>query len=276
MRSLDPLEIGVMFWAEADAEATLRSVRALGVRAGQLGVAGEFLLPGQADKWKRVLETVEFVIATAVCSYTGESYADLPTVVSTVGLVPEGTRAERVARTKAVSDFAFAVGIPSVACHIGFIPHDDHVIRDVTRKICDYCGERGQSFALETGQEPAAVLLQFVKNVERTNLKINFDPANMILYGMGDPLGAVDVLAPYIVSVHCKDGDPPPVDDSNALGRECALGKGQVGVPAFLDRLRKIGYTGILSIEREEPDAALRAADIRGAVELLRRLTEQK
>ena len=140
------------------------------------------------------------------------------------------------------------------------------------RDICDHCAGHGQSFALETGQEPAPVLLRFIADVGRPNLKINFDPANMILYGTGDPLEALGVVAQHVVSVHCKDGDPPPAGDGDALGKECRLGQGSVGVPAFVEKLKAIGYTGILSIEREEPNPDQRDADIRAALALLQEI----
>lgn len=278
MRTIKPFEIGLVFWATDSAKQTLQNLEELGFQAGQLGISGELSLSGQADQWRRGLESHPVALSTAICSYHGESYADIPTVERTVGLVPEGTRQERVQRTKEIADLAAAVGIPSVACHIGFVPHERSkplytAIRDVARDIADYCGERGLTFALETGQEPADILLRFVEDVDRPNLKINFDPANMILYGTGDPLQAMEVLAGRIVSVHCKDGDPPPAGEPDALGKERALGQGSVGIPAFVEKLRAIGYTGILSIEREEPDAAVRTADIRSAAKLLQQLT---
>ncbi len=278
MLGLEDLEIGLMFWAKDDAQQTLQQVKQFGVRAGQLGFPGELSLDGAAERWDAALTAEHFTAITAVCSYAGEDYQDIPTVQKTVGLVPEGTRAERVARTKAVSDVARKLGIDSVACHIGFISHDSGStsyaeIRDVARDICDYCGKNGQSFTLETGQEPAKVLLQFISDVKRQNLKINFDPANMILYGTGDPIEALGVLGKNVISVHCKDGDWPPVDQPEALGVEKPLGEGSVDFPAFLSKLKEIGYRGVLSIEREEPDEAKRAADIRKAVSLLRRLT---
>jgi L-ribulose-5-phosphate 3-epimerase len=278
MLGLEELEIGLMFWAGENAGETLRSVKSFGVRAGQLGFPGNLPLDGAAERWDEALTTEHFTAITAVCSYKGEDYADIPTVARTVGLVPPSTRAERVARTKKVSDIASSLGIESVACHIGFIPHQTKDERytqivDVARDICDHCGKNGQSFTLETGQEPAKMLLHFIDDVQRPNLKINFDPANMILYGTGDPLEALDVLAPKVISVHCKDGDWPPRDHPEALGTECALGKGQVNVQAFLAKLKEIGYRGVLSIEREAMDEASRAADIRTAVELLRKLT---
>jgi sugar phosphate isomerase/epimerase len=142
----------------------------------------------------------------------------------------------------------------------------------VVREICDHCAGLNQTFAMETGQEPPAVLLRFLKEVERKNLKVNFDPANLILYGTGDPLEALEVLAPYVVSVHCKDGDYPPLDQPKALGTEQPLGKGSVNIPGFIKKLKQIGYRGILSIEREEPDEEKREADIRAAVKLLKEL----
>jgi L-ribulose-5-phosphate 3-epimerase len=267
-----------MFWAKEDARETLREVNSFGVSAGQLGFPGEMNLAGRADEWKAAVAGEDFVVVTAVLSYTGEDYADIPTVQRTVGLVPEATRAERVARTKQVAQVANELGINSVACHIGFVPHDRSqplyaAIRDVARELCDHCAAYGQSFTLETGQEPADILLRFLADVDRPNLKINFDPANMILYGSGDPIEALRKLGRHVISVHCKDGDWPPKNDANALGKERALGTGSVDFPRFIAVLNEIGYTGILSIEREEVDQAQRAADIRTGLRLLRRIT---
>ena len=278
MLGLEDLEIGLMFWAGPDARQTLRNVKDFGVRAGQLGFPGDLPLDGAAEKWDQALTAEQFIPVTAVCSYVGEDYADIPTVQRTVGLVPRNTRAERIKRTKDVSDVARKLAIDSVACHIGFVPEepDDPEyagIRDVAREICDHCGENGQSFTLETGQEPAKVLLRFLEDVNRPNLKINFDPANMILYGTGDPVEALEVLGSQVISVHCKDGDWPPVDRPNALGMERPLGDGSVDIPRFISKLKEVGYRGILSVEREEQDAGKRAADIRKAIVLLKRLT---
>lgn len=278
MGALEDLEVGLMFWAGRNARETLQRVKKFGVRAGQLGFPGDLPLEGAAELWADALEEEKFSAVTAVCSYVGEDYTDVPTVQRTVGLVPQSTRDERIARTMAVSDVAREVGIESVACHIGFVPHngDESLyaeIRDVTREICDHCAENGQDFTLETGQEPAKVLLKFIEDVARTNLKINFDPANMILYGTGDPIEALGVLRKLVISVHCKDGDWPPLDQPTALGTERALGEGSVDIPAFISKVKEIGYTGILSVEREEPDEKKRAADIRKAVSLLKRLT---
>ena len=278
MLGLNELEIGLMFWAGEDARKTLQEVKQFGLRAGQLGFPGDLPLERAAERWDQALTSEHFTAVNAVCSYIGEDYADIPTVARTVGLVPEATRAERVARTKAVSGVARALAIDSVACHIGFVPHDTNdplymQIRDVARELCDYCGVNGQSFTLETGQEPAKALLRFIADVDRPNLKINFDPANMILYGTGEPVEALEMLAKHVISVHCKDGDWPPLDQPGALGRERPLGEGSVDIPAFISKLKEIGYKGVLAIERESTNTRQREHDIRKAITLLRRLT---
>ncbi|MBV8553584.1 MAG: sugar phosphate isomerase/epimerase [Acidobacteriaceae bacterium] len=278
MLGLEELEIGLMFWAGPNARKTLQHVKQFGLRAGQLGFPGELPLEGAAEKWDQALTAEQFIVVTAVCSYVGEDYSDIPSVQRTVGLVPSDTRAERVARTMAVSDVARELGLDSVACHIGFVTHDFgsasyEEVRDVAREICDYCANNGQSFTLETGQEPAKVLLRFIEDVNRPNLKINFDPANMILYGTGDPLEAFDVLGKHVISVHCKDGDWPSLDQPLALGIERPLGQGSVDFPAFIKKLKESGYRGILSIEREASDEAQRDGDIRQAITLLKKLT---
>jgi sugar phosphate isomerase/epimerase len=122
---------------------------------------------------------------------------------------------------------------------------------------------------LETGQEPAHVLLNFLKDVGRPNLGINFDPANMILYGSGDPVEALDLLGPYVLSVHCKDGDWPAKDAPGSLGAERPLGEGSVGIPRFLEKLKAIGFRGPVNIEREVENREERYRDIRAAVKLL-------
>ena len=277
MQVLKDLEIGVMFWAGRDPVETLRELKALGVRCGQIGIPGDLPLEGLAAKWKAALEAENFTVVTAFCAYTGESYADIPTVERTVGFVPRQTRAEREQRTYAVSDFAREVGIPGIATHIGFVPEDSsntdyQTVLGLVRRVCDHAGKNKQTFALETGQESAETLLEFFIDVNRENLRINFDPANMILYGTGDPIEALGVLAMHVHSVHCKDGDWPPKNVAGALGEEKPLGQGAVGMERFINKLKTIGFKGPLNIEREVPDQAQRLRDIAMGVKLLEKL----
>jgi sugar phosphate isomerase/epimerase len=266
-----------MFWAERD---DLAVIAALGVRYGQLGIPGGMRLdPDVAARWKRDLAAAGMTAVTVVAAYEGEDYADIPTVQRTVGFIPPATRAAREARTLAVSDFAAALGVRSIACHIGFVPEDEHDadytgVREMVRRVCDHAARHGQTFALETGQERAGILLDFIRDVDRPNLRINFDPANLILYGTDEPISALKALAPMVVSVHCKDGDPPPAGIPGALGSERPLGKGSVGIPLFVRTLREVGFAGPLNVEREAEDQAQRLCDIADGIALLRSLVE--
>jgi sugar phosphate isomerase/epimerase len=91
----------------------------------------------------------------------------------------------------------------------------------------------------------------------------------MIMYGTGDPIQALEVLAPHVISVHCKDGVWPPKGVVNGLGSERPLGEGDVGTQQFIDKLKQVGYTGVLNIEREIEDQEQRKSDIKAGVRLL-------
>src|SRR5260370_41550362 len=264
MQSLKDREVGVMFWAVRD---NLEEIRSLGVRCGQLGVPGDLALDaGVGAQWKSALESAQFTLVTVFAAYNGENYADIPTVQRTVGFIPRATREERERRTYEVSDFAAAIGVGSIACHIGFVPedttHPDYVAAcEMVRRVADHAATHGQTFALETGQEPAHVLQRFLKDVERTNVGINFDPANMILYGTGDPIEALKILGPLVLSVHAKDGDWPPRGKPDALGTERPLGHGSVDIPLFVEALKRVGFRGPLNIEPEAENQKKRLSD---------------
>ncbi len=128
---------------------------------------------------------------------------------------------------------------------------------------------------LETGQETADALLRFLSDVKRDNLFVNFDPANMILYGAGEPIAALEKLGPYVRSVHCKDGRWA-AKPGEQWGSETPLGEGDVGMERFLATLKRLGYYGPLTIEREIPQEPVRQkAEIGRAISLLNRLKTQ-
>ena len=128
----------------------------------------------------------------------------------TVGLMPRETRAARTTELKAIADFRARVEGGCRRHPLGFVPHDKsdpeyREMLEITRDICDHCKRNGQALHLETGQEPVDVLIEFLDDVERDNMFVNFDPANMILYGAGEPIPALEKLGSRVHSIHCKD-----------------------------------------------------------------------
>jgi sugar phosphate isomerase/epimerase len=235
--------------------------------------------PQRAAEFNRKLSDLGITITCVFAGFEGESYADIPTVKRTVGLMPRETRAVRTTELKEIADFARQLGVDVVGIHLGFVPHDasDPDYREllaITRDVCDHCKGNNQALHLETGQEPVDVLIQFLDDVGRDNLFVNFDPANMILYGAGEPIPSLQQLGPRVRSVHCKDAtwsERP----GETWGREVPLGEGDVDFAAFLKTLQRIGYDGPLTIEREIPQEPERQkAEIGAAVKLLERLKE--
>ena len=276
MPLLADCELAVMFWAGKDPAETLQTLVAMGVRNGQMGIPGDYRLDSAAAiEWKAAASALDFTIYTVFAAYEGESYADVSAVRNTVGLVPSATRAARRVRTLEVALFAHEIGASAIATHIGCVPRDQEstgyrLTADAVRRICDEAARFELAFALETGQETAPELLGFIQEVNRPNLGINFDPANMILYGTGDPVEALEILQPLVLSVHCKDGNWPA--SPGALGIEAPLGQGKVNWRKFLAQLDKGGYREPLAIERETSDENQRLMDIQMGLAFLRGL----
>jgi sugar phosphate isomerase/epimerase len=271
---MKPFDIGLMIWAN-EAEAKINTMKSLGLGVGQVGVVWRDIdSPAKRRALAKLLQGSGIEWVTLFAAFDGESYADLAAVRDTVGLVPPGLRGARLEITKKLSDFACEVGIPRFAFHVGCVPEnpDDPAytpIMRMLRLLASHCRFNGQQLCFETGQESADSLLRLIADTKESNVKVNFDPANMILYGSGDPIEALGKLAVHVSTVHCKDGKPPAVPGK--LGTEVPLGQGIVCFERFIAKLREIGYEGPLCIEREiTGDQQL--ADVRQGIELLRRI----
>ena len=274
-------EIGVFASIDAGLGVHLDVARELGVPTIQLHAPhAENRTAEKAQLFLETLQEYQIRLTAVFGGFEGESYQDIPTVEQSVGLVPPETRHERLAEMKEISDFAKLLHCDVVALHLGFVPHaaDDpgyNGVVAVTRELCDHAASNGQSLHLETGQETADSLLQFINDVERDNLFVNFDPANMILYGTGEPIEALEKIAAHVKSVHCKDanwsGQP-----GKEWGEETPLGEGQVDMRSYLSTLKSIGYRGPLTIEREIPQEPERQKnEIGHAVNLLTELRQE-
>lgn len=271
--------IGVFTSIDAGLGVKLEVAQELGVPTVQLHTPHkQSRTPEQAKAFLKRCDEAGITVTAMFGGFEGESYADIPTVKKTIGLVPLETRAERLVETREIADFAAGeMGVKVIGMHLGFIPEDTSdplfaEIRGVAQDVCDHLKQNGQALHLETGQESSAGLLQFIEAVGRDNLFVNFDPANMILYGSGEPIAALKHVGKYVRSVHCKDAKWA-ANPGQEWGVEVPLGEGDVGMENYLRTLKEIGYTGPLTIERElAHDPAKQKADIGAAVKLLEEL----
>jgi sugar phosphate isomerase/epimerase len=254
---------------------TLEEVRRFGLKVCQVvNWNADLWTDEAADRLREESRTSGVRITSLWTGYPGKSvwnYVDGPT---TLGLIPKEWRAARVAALKRGGEFAQRAGLPATITHLGFIPENpkDPTFLEIVatvRDIAEFLGERGLEFWFETGQETPVTLLRLIEDVGTGNLGINLDPANLILYGKGNPVDALDVLGPYVRNIHAKDGLYPT--DPNELGREVKVGQGRVRFPEFVARLREIGYTAEFIIEREITGEQQRR-DIAETVEYLRSL----
>ncbi len=196
----------------------------------------------------------------------------------TIGLVPPSTRAARIAALKRASDLGKQCGIGAVHTHCGFIPEDpnDPLYPQAVAAIKDvgsYCRQNGQTFLMETGQETPITMLRAIEGTGLDNVCVNLDTANLILYGKGEPVGAMDVVGTRVRGLHAKDGLYPT--DPRKLGEEVAIGKGRVNFPELMRRLRELSYSGPITIEREI-SGPQQEADIRASKAYLEGLIDRE
>jgi sugar phosphate isomerase/epimerase len=224
------------------------------------------LTPSGVERLGAALASAGLRAEALTAVFEGESYADVAAVRRTVGFLPEPTVGARVGHCRRLVDAAARLGVGLVTTHVGFLPADPadpayDRVRRATADVAAYADDRGVRLGLETGQEPADELLAFLDRLGAPAW-VNFDGANFVAYGMGDPLAALELLYPRVVGVHVKDYRPPA--DPGQLGRPCPLGQGAARVDETVAWLLARGWAGPLVIETyHDADPPARVAEAR-------------
>ena len=264
--------LGFCSWAlqPADVDDLLRLAAPLGLGRVQLALVPVAEQPASWRGVKEKLADAGIAIVSGMLATLGEDYSTLETIRRTGGIVPDAHWEANRARATHVAQAAAAMGIPIISFHAGFIPHDTAdaqfvKLRDRLRTLADIYADAGLRLLLETGQETADDLLAFLDEVDRPNVAVNFDPANMILYDKGDPIASLRKLIDRVEQVHIKDAVRTAAPGS--WGTEVVVGEGEVDWPAFLRVLDDADYAGDLIIEREA--GRDRGEDIRAAARLI-------
>ena len=253
---LQPMALGLLIKPGRGIEETIGKVKTLGFTNCFLSL-DDFLgryTPALARQMSDTLAKNGITATTAEVVNPGPLKWDFLQGPSTIGVVPRATRSARVDALKQTSDFAKMLGIKHVQTHCGFIPEDpaDPLYEETVltiRDLTQYCAANGQFFLMETGQETPTTMLRAIKDVDHPNLGVGLDTANLILYGKANPVDAVDIIGPYVKAMHAKDGRWPT--DPSQLGEEVVIGKGLVDFKQVLGKLKRLGYTGAVTIERE-------------------------
>ncbi len=246
------MRLGLIIGVEKDPDAAIAKVHNLGLPTCQASL--EDLRPEMAARLKAALEKYEIEATALNSSGPGPAVYDFYRGPETIGLVPRKYRRERIDHLKKASDFAKILGIPAIHTHFGFIPENPNVplYRETVEAVKEVVGHikaNGQMVLYETGQETPVTLLRLITDVGLDNQSVNLDTANLILYGKGHPIDALDVIGKYVRGMHAKDGLFPT--DPRELGKEVPIGRGKVDFPRLFKRLKELHYTGPVTIERE-------------------------
>ena len=201
----------------------------------------------------------------------GEDYSTLDTIRTSGGLRPSAHWATNLEIAKGDARVARSLGLGLVTFHAGFLPHDPRdperaVLLERLRQVVDVFADQGVRLAFETGQETADTLLHALADLQRPAAGVNFDPANMLLYGMGEPVEALRKLAPHVRQVHIKDARRTKV--AGTWGEEVPVGTGEVDWKAFFGVIAERKLSVDLMIEREA------GTDRCGDIALARKLVE--
>ena len=264
MAGVDAERIGVCSWSYQ------RPLREVADEMAKIGVKGIdlALTPFVAPDGRHGVEEGEEALAFAkaqfasgawrlfatMISFPQEDYSTLDTIRKTGGVVPDDCWPRNREIAAAAAELSGTLGAPYMLFHAGFLDESNPAAYAAYVErisfVRDACARAGVQLILESGQETAEDLARFLRDVP--GLFVNFDPANMILYGKGRPMEALETLVPWIRKIHVKDADATAVPGT--WGTERPWGEGQVGGAAFIDALNGLGFTGNLTIEREGGD----------------------
>lgn len=246
------MRLGMIVGVGEDPDAALKKVHDLGLPTAQVGV--EDFSDELLSRLTAALKKFDIEATAVNTSGPGPAVWDFYHGPETIGLVPKQYRAARIEQLKHASDFAKKAGIPAIHTHFGFIPENpnDPVYPETVaaiHEVASHVKSNGQMVLCETGQESPITLLRCITDVGLDNVFVNLDTANLILYGKGNPVDAMDVIGKLVRGMHAKDGLFPT--DPKQLGTEVPIGKGRVDFPKLFRLLKGLNYRGPVTIERE-------------------------
>lgn len=244
------------YGVETDIDTAFSKFQSLGLNCCQLSVwdVENMFTPEKAQKAREAADKYGIEITALWAGWTGPSAWNFTEGPRVLGIVPEEYREMRVEQLIKAADFAEWLGVTDIITHAGFLPENPCdpnflPVAEAIRKIALAYKEKGKWFLFETGQETPTTMLRFIETVGTGNLGVNFDTANLIVYGKANSVDALEIIGKYVRNTHFKDGLYPSC--GNELGIEVALGDGKANVPGIMAKLNALGYCGPYVIERE-------------------------
>lgn len=259
--------LAVCSWSlrpESPAELA-QHLRTIGILRTQLAI-DPIRLGGKWGDGFAKLDDLGISVVSGMFAAVGEDYSTLDSIRQTGGIVPDETWPQTFDNFRRMAPMVSKAGLDHITFHAGFLPHettDPSYLKLANRleRIADLFSDHGLTCCLETGQEDAESLRSFLDTLNRPNVGVNFDPANLILYDKGDPIAGLNTLLPHVASCHIKDAIRTRTPGT--WGDEVVVGTGEVDWPSFFATLSRGGFKGTLAIEREAGPS--RVSDIQAA-----------
>jgi sugar phosphate isomerase/epimerase len=249
-----------------------RTLGTIGIRRTQLAI-DPIRIGGEWSDGFAKLADLGISVVSGMFAAVGEDYSTLDSIRRTGGIVPDGTWPQTFENFARMAPMVAKAGVSDVTFHAGFLPHETSdpnygTLAGRLARVADLFADHGLTCCLETGQEDAEALRGFLERLDKPNVGVNFDPANLILYDKGDPVAGLRTLLPYVNSCHIKDAKR--TGTPGTWGTEVVVGTGEVDWRAFFATLSDAGFAGTLAIEREA--GKTRIGDIQTAHRFVRDL----
>lgn len=264
--------IGVCSWSlREDIAGVAEAMNKIGIDHVHLALRPALEKSGVA--YLSAVRKQSWTISATMLDFPQEDYSSLDSIKVTGGIVPDEFWKRNRQLFIDAAEATAELDVKFLTMHAGFIdetnPAYANKFHDRIKSLADVATKKGIVLLLETGQETAEQLRDFLRQLNHPAVGVNFDPANMILYDKGEPIEAIKTLGPWIKHIHIKDAIR--TTQPGTWGQEVPWGEGQVGPEAFIDALEEIGYQGVLAIEREAGND--RFEDIKLAAERLQSLS---
>ncbi len=260
------MKVGLLVDIKDNFEKNIRHAKSLGFDFGQLVIWDmDFYTDENLAALKKLLCELDFTVTDLWCGWSEPVVWKHPDKYATLGLVPKEYRAKRLEELRRGAKFAYDLGVMNVITHTGFIPDDPsaeaHIgVVECLKILCSELKSRGQTFSFETGEELPLTLSIMMSEVGLDNVGVNFDPANLLSSGRGNPNDAMELLGCRVTGFHAKDAIPPRFGDFG--GKQTPVGEGRVDFERLFRQLKEFGYNGDVVIEHEMYSRPDRDGDI--------------
>jgi sugar phosphate isomerase/epimerase len=267
--------LAVCSWSiqPTDPNNLVTQLQAIGISRVQIALDSIRERPGVWGKILEVFRRNNITLVSGMFGTIGEDYSTLESIRRTGGVAPDATWNENWRNIETNAVIARQLRLKLVTFHAGFLPQEESdpafkKLYDRVTLIADRFAAKGIDIGFETGQETAETLRAFLIRLNRPNVGVNFDPANMILYDKGNPIDGLRALGPWLKQCHIKDA--VRTKSAGTWGEEVVVGLGDVNWQQFFSVLRELKFNGDLCIEREA--GPQRVSDISAARKFLESL----